>query len=424
MKLLHTSDWHLGNQFSETEKRNEEFGKVLDWILELSRSEQIDLLLIAGDLFDTRNPPVDALSLFYRFVGRLTKTGCRHLIVVGGNHDSAGRINAPVGFFDVYDKMDIHMIGGVDPEDPAREVITLSDENSMPEAIVCAVPYVHEKFLRTVQPGESQEEKSAKMREGLKKHYDDVGALAEAERARIKKELGKDVPLIVTGHLFIRGSEKYRSADDGVRDLPLGGLESAGLDVFPESADYVALGHIHRGYPIENHEHIRYSGSIVPIGFDELAYEKIVCLAEFDDRGASVREIEIPRFRLMKNITGTTTQEILSALDAFEAECGGRSGYFKVTNTGEYVPELHQQVSRHLDGKNLVCCGTFNKNSRLSEGMISVSEGESLDELTEMDVFNRRMEEKKVEEERRQNFRNLLLELILEIDEEETEKGE
>ena len=424
MKLLHTSDWHLGNQFGETEKRNDEFGSVFDWMLEQIRSEHVDLLLIAGDVFDTRNPPIDAIRLFYNFIGKLTKTGCRHLVVIGGNHDSTGRINAPAGFFDVYDKMDVHLVGGVDPENLEREVIVLSDENGEPEAVVCAVPYVHEKFLRTVQPGESQEEKTAKMREGLKRHYDEVGALAEAERTRIMKEFGKEVPLIVTGHLFTRGSEKYRSADDGVRDLPLGGLESAGLDVFPESADYIALGHIHRGYSIENHEHIRYSGSIVPIGFDELAYKKNVCLAEFDGRAVNVREIEIPRFRLMKNISGATIQEILSALDTFEAECDGRTGYFKVTNTGEYIPELHQQVSRHLNGKKLVCCGTSNKNSRLSEGMISVSEGESLDELTEMDVFNRRMEDKKVEEGRRQGLRNLLLELIREIDEEENEKGE
>ena len=423
MKLLHTSDWHLGNQFNRSENRDEEFKNIFDWILNEVESEGIDLLLIAGDIFDSPNPSNDTVKQYYEFIGKLSRTGCRHLVVVGGNHDSANRLDAPEEVFAIVDQLNIRVVGGIDPENLAREVIVLSDEKGEPEAVVCAVPYIHDRFLRTVQPGETAEEKTAKAREGLKKHYDEVSALAETERARIKDEYGKEVPLIVTGHLFVQGSEKYRSDDDGVRDLTIGGLDAASLDTFPQGADYIALGHIHRSYPVENSDRIRYSGSIVPLGFDEAEYEKKICLVEFNGREAVVRDVDIPQFRPIRNIVAATPDEIFAAIDAFDAECGERTGYFKAVNTGDFVPGLHQKIIEYTKGKKPVCCGTINKNSRAAEGMIPASEDESLDNLTERDVFCRRMDDKKVLPERRKDLLALLNELIDEIDAEASQKN-
>ncbi|MBO7708372.1 MAG: exonuclease subunit SbcD [Thermoguttaceae bacterium] len=416
MKLLHTSDWHLGNQFNKSENRDEEFKKFFDWILDQVESEGVDLLLIAGDIFDSPNPSNDTVKQYYKFIGRLSRTGCRHLVIVGGNHDSANRLDAPNDVYDIIDQLKIRVIGGIDPENLAREVIVLADEKGVPEAVVCAVPYIPERLLRTVQPGETAEEKIAKAREGLKKHYDEVGALAEAERARIKDEYGKEVPLIVTGHLFVQGSEKYRSEDDGVRDLTIGGLDAAPPDTFPRGADYIALGHIHRAYPVENNDRIRYSGSIVPLGFDEAEYEKKICLAEFHGREAVVRDVDIPRFRPIKTIAAPTPDEIFAAIDAFDAECGDRTGYFKAVNTGDFVPGLHRKITEYTKGKKPVCCGTINKNSRAAVGMIAAYEDESLDDLTERDVFCRRMDDKKISPEKRKEFLFLFNELIDEID--------
>lgn len=423
MKLLHTSDWHLGNLFNKSENRDEEFKKIFDWILSGVETEGVDLLLIAGDIFDSPNPSNDTVKRFYEFVGNLSRTGCRHLVVVGGNHDSATRLDAPNDVFAIVEQPKIHVIGGIDPEDLGREVIVLSDKNGVPEAIVCAVPYIHDRFLRTVQPGETAEEKVAKAREGLKNHYDKVGALAESERARIKDEYGKDVPLIVTGHLFVQGSEKYRSDGDGVRDLTIGGLDAASLDTFPRGADYVALGHIHRPYPVENNGRIRYSGSIIPIGFDETEYEKKICLVEFNGREAVVRDVDVPRFRPIKNIVAATQNEIFAAIDAFEAECGGQTGYFKAVNTGDFVPGLHQKIIEYTKGKKPVCCGTINKNSRAVEGMVPAFEDESLDDLTERDVFCRLMDDKKISPERRKDLLAFFNELINEIDAEASLKN-
>ena len=423
MKLLHTSDWHLGNQFNKSENRDEEFKKFFDWILDQVESEGVDLLLIAGDIFDSPNPSNDTVKQYYKFIGRLSRTGCRHLVIVGGNHDSANRLDAPEEVYAIVDQLNICVIGGIDPENLAREVIVLSNENGEPEAVVCAVPYIHDRFLRTAQPGETAEEKSAKARDGLKRHYEDVGTLAEAERARIEDEYGKEIPLIVTGHLFVQGSEKYRSEDDGVRDLTIGGLDAASLDTFPRGADYIALGHIHRAYPVENNDRIRYSGSIVPLGFDEAEYEKKICLAEFNGREAVVRDVDIPRFRPIKTIVAATPDEFFAAIDVFDAECGGRTGYFKAVNTGDFVPGLHRKITEYTKGKKTVCCGTINKNSRAAVGMIPASEDETLDNLTERDVFCRRMDDKKVLPERRKDLLALLNELIEEIDAEASQQN-
>ena len=416
MKLLHTSDWHLGNQFNKSENRDEEFANVLKWFLELVEKEKVDLFLIAGDIFDVPNPPNDAKRLFYEFVSALSMTGCRHLVAIGGNHDSATLLDAPSELYSLVHPLNLSVIGGIDPENLPREVILLSDREGVPEAVVCAVPYIPERLLRKVQPGETSEEKVAKALEGLRNHYDEVSRLAEAKREEVRQRYKKEIPLIVTGHLFAKGSRSYRSGDDGVRDLTIGGLEGVEFDTFPSTADYIALGHIHRAYPVDTRKNVRYSGSIVPLGFDEIDYAKKICLAEFDGTLLSVNEVEIPQFRFLKNIVVETEPEIYRALDGFEMECGEKVGYFKVKNTGETIPGLYRKIVEYTKGKNLQCCAAVNVNNRRVEELTSIEEGETLNQLTETDIFKRRMAEKNISEERKADLLTLFKEVLTEID--------
>ena len=410
MKLLHTSDWHLGVQINKSD-RISEFRQVIDWLLALVKKEKIDLFLIAGDVFDSVNPPTSARALYYDFISDLSRTCCRHLVVVGGNHDSSGLLEAPSALLKRTRGLDVHIVGGIDPEDSAGEVIVLSDEKGAPEAVVCAVPYIPEKHLRLFESGESIEDQDTKSLEGYRKHYSDVGARAETERGRIRNESGIEVPIIVTGHLPVSGCEKMWCGDDGMRRVMIGNLNGVGIDIFPGSADYIALGHIHRGYPVNDIAHIRYSGSIVPIGFDETEYSKVVCLARFDGAKADVTEVPVPRFRQMKKITGTSLKEICQSIDEMKAETGDETGYFKAVNTGEPVNGLFHEITDYIEGKNLVCCSVEQKFLSIT-GMTPVTEGESVEDLDEHEAFERLLEARKVPEKEKSVLRPMFNEVL------------
>ena len=412
MKLLHTSDWHLGHLLNGTFKRNKEFASLFDWLLDLVESEGVDLFLIAGDVFDSPNPPIDAVTQYYDFISKLSETDCRHLVVVGGNHDSGARLDAPGGVLELIDGLNVHVVGSINPEDPLREVLVLRDVRNNPEAVVCAIPYIPDRFLRTAEFGESWKDRTAKMLDGLKEHYHTVCAAAEQERDRIKVETGKEVPLIVTGHLFTKGSETKCTGDDGVRNLTLGGLYGSGLDIFPPSASYVALGHIHSPHAVGNRKHIRYSGSILPIGFDETVYPKKLCLVDFDGAAAQVKEVEVPGFRPMKRVLSDDVEEVYRQIDAMNQEIGEEDGYFKVSYTGEYVHGLYDEIVRRTEGTRLHCCGVQQKNFRPASGMNATHEGESVKDLSEYDVFDRLLASKKIPEEERGMLVRLFTEAV------------
>ena len=412
MKLLHTSDWHLGVLLSGTYDRTAEFQQVLNWFLSLVEHEKIDLFLIAGDIFDSANPPNSARMQFYDFISDLSCTCCRHLVVIGGNHDSSTLLNAPSKLLKRTSNLNVEMIGGITPDNLLREVITLSDKNNVPEAVICAIPYVPERHLRLLELGESIEDQDAKSLAGYKEHYRLVGELAQKERDRIKAEFDKDVPMIATGHLPVKGCETMWSGDDGVRKVMIGNLNGVGLDVFPESADYVALGHIHRPYAVENIDHIRYSGSIIPIGFDETEYSKKVFLTEFDGLKCQIKEIEIPRFRQMKKIVGASSDEIYQALDILKREFGDETVYFKAVNTGLPESGLFRKITQYIEETSLVCCSFEQSVSGFIKGIASSTTDESVDDFSEFEAFERLLFAKKVSDDEKDALRLLFNDVV------------
>ncbi|MEL7220922.1 MAG: exonuclease subunit SbcD, partial [Bacteroidota bacterium] len=107
MKVLHTSDWHLGQKLLQLD-RQEEFALALDWLLEVIIAEQIDVLLVSGDIFDIGNPPNQSRELYYNFLRRLLNSECRHVVITGGNHDSPAMLNAPRELLAAFN---IHIVG-------------------------------------------------------------------------------------------------------------------------------------------------------------------------------------------------------------------------------------------------------------------------------------------------------------------------
>ncbi|MDL2227121.1 exonuclease subunit SbcD, partial [Deltaproteobacteria bacterium OttesenSCG-928-M10] len=150
-RLLHTSDWHLGRPLYGR-RRYAEYGKFLDWLLETIVREEVDALLLAGDVFDISAPSPAAQALYYDFLARAASgTKCGQVVVIAGNHDSPALLNAPGGLLKA---LNIHVVGTVS-DDGEAEIIRLHDEGGRLRLIVGAVPYPRDRDLRESAAGES-----------------------------------------------------------------------------------------------------------------------------------------------------------------------------------------------------------------------------------------------------------------------------
>lgn len=387
MRVLHTSDWHIGRTLYGR-KRYEEFEAFLTWLAETIQQNEIDALLVAGDVFDTSAPSNRAQELYYRFLCRVAASSCRHIVVVAGNHDSPSFLNAPK---ELLKALDVHVVGSstASPED---EVLVLRNERDAPELIVCAVPYLRDRDIRVAEAGESVEDKERKLIDGIRTHYAAVAALAEQKR----EELGADIPIVGTGHLFTAGGQTVDG--DGVRELYVGSLAHVTAGIFPACFNYLALGHLHVPQKVNGSDTIRYSGSPLPMGFGEAKQQKSVCQVEFHSTAASVQLIDVPVFQKLERVKGDwdgISNRILE-LSATDSQ-----GWLEVIYDGtEVIGDLRERLEAAMSSTQMEILRI--KNNRIIDRVLGqIHEEETLDDLNVNDVFERCLAVHEVPEDQR-----------------------
>ncbi len=387
MKVLHTSDWHIGRTLYGR-KRYEEFGAFLTWLADTIQQNEIDALLVAGDVFDTSAPSNRAQELYYRFLCRVAASSCRHVVVVAGNHDSPSFLNAPK---ELLKALDVHVVGS-STESPEDEVLVLRNEQDAPELIVCAVPYLRDRDIRMAEAGESVEDKERKLIDGIRTHYAAVAALAEQKR----EELGVDIPIVGTGHLFTAGGQTVDG--DGVRELYVGSLAHVTAGIFPACFNYLALGHLHVPQEVNGSETIRYSGSPLPMGFGEAKQQKSVCQVEFHSTAASVQLIDVPIFQKLERVKGDW-EGISNRI--IELSATDSQGWLEVIYDGtEVIGDLRERLEAAISGTQMEILRI--KNNRIIERVLGqIHEEETLDDLNVNDVFERCLAVHDVPEEQR-----------------------
>ena len=274
LSILHTSDWHLGRRLYGR-LRYAEFESFLNWLQDAISTQQVDILIVAGDIFDTMTPSNKAQALYYEFLGKVSKSCCQHVVIVAGNHDSPTFLDAPSN---VLKFLNVHVIGTA-CDDLEDEVLVLGNDNNEPHCIIAAVPYLRDRDVRSSQAGESGQTKDANVIAGISDHYNQVAAIAKAKQDELAKAHQRHIPIIATGHLFAAGGKT--TEDDGVRELYVGSLGKISADMFDEGFDYVALGHLHVPQRVGGRETIRYSGSPIAMGFGEAKQQKQVLLIQF-----------------------------------------------------------------------------------------------------------------------------------------------
>ena len=375
MKVLHTSDWHIGRTLYGR-KRYEEFEAFLNWLAGTIQQNEIDTLLVAGDVFDTSSPSNRAQELYYRFLCRVSTSTCRHVVVVAGNHDSPSFLNAPR---ELLKALNVYVVGDAS-SNPEDEVFVLHNEQGVPELIVCAVPYLRDRNIRVAEAGESIEDKERKLIDGIRTHYAAVAALAEHKR----EELGADIPIVATGHLFTAGGQTVDG--DGVRELYVGSMAHVTAGVFPACFNYLALGHLHVPQKVNGSETMRYSGSPLPMGFSEAKQKKSVCQVEFHGKSASVELIDVPVFQRLERIKGDV-DDISNRI--LELSAANSQWWLEVVYDGAgVVGDRRERLEEAVSGTQREILRT--KNNRIIDRVLGQThEEETLDDLNVNDVFER-----------------------------------
>ncbi len=302
MRVLHTADWHLGQRFQQGHERLAEHRCFLDWLLRTVEAEAVDVLVVAGDVFDTGNPPAAARELYYSFLAQLKSSAtCHDVVIVGGNHDSAATLNASASLLKA---LRVHVVGGV-PAQLQEQCIALPHGAAAPRLVVAAVPFLRDAEVRQLVAGESPADRDERLRHGIAAHYH-----ALADRLGHYRALG--VPVMATGHLFAAGG----TAGDAERDIHVGTLGQITADAFPECFDYVALGHLHRPQVVGGRTHIRYCGAPIPLSFSETGHPQQVLLVAFAGAACpAVRALDVPCTRQLRRFRGPLEQVVQDLLD-------------------------------------------------------------------------------------------------------------
>jgi len=377
MRVLHTSDWHLGSSLAG-KKRYDEEEAFLNWLTGVIVRDQIDSLIIAGDIFDSGTPSNRALELYYRFLGRVGRSCCRHILVTAGNHDSPSLLTAPR---ELLATLDIHVVGSI-PETVDEEVFIFSSEEGDPALIVCGVPYLRDRDVRTAEAGESIEEKRVRLHAGISNHYQDVCKVAE----RYSQSTDSKVPILATGHLFAAGGSTI--ADDGVRDLSIGNLLQVSVSAFPSCIDYLALGHLHQPQMVGGETTRRYSGSPFMMGFGESDREKEVLIVDISpDQPVYIEPMVVPRIRDLVQIHGDA-EKIRDILT--ELIFSGRPSWVEILLEDSGAgPSVRDEFYRITDGSSVE---VLKVKVIPKAGSITTFTQESLEELNPDEVFRRCMD--------------------------------
>ena len=419
MKILHTSDWHLGQSFF-TKSRKPEHESFFNWLITVVKEQDIDAIIVAGDIFDTGTPPSYARELYHQFVGAIQGLGCT-LVVLGGNHDSVSVLNESKALLSY---LNCHVVAST-YGDIEQQVFPLKAKNGEVGAILCAVPFIRARDVLKSQAGASGIEKRQALGDAIKQHYATLYALAQKKR----DGLNQAVPIVATGHLTALGVTK----SDSVRDIYIGTLEGFAADGFPP-ADYIALGHIHRPQKVAGCEHIRYSGSPIALSFDELNTQKQVLVATFEKGAlAQVESLPVPRFQPMEIIRGN--------LDAIERAINTSSVISNATEqhpawlcieveTQDYLTDLQQRIQLLVEDKSAEIL-QLKRIRKQQNASMSPVDNIQLSELSVEQVFDARLALEPCENEddkaREKRIKTLFLEIVenvhLENDDENLASG-
>ena len=407
MRILHTSDWHLGQHFMG-KSRQAEHQSLIDWLLIQVDVHAVDAVLIAGDIFDTGSPPSYARELYSQLVVRLHNAGVA-LLLLGGNHDSVATLGESRAMLAC---LSTTVVAAV--IDPASQVVVLPLRGGKGEAgcIVCAVPFIRPRDVLQSQAGQSAEEKQQPMQAAIQAYYRSVSGAGRTRQAELQKTLGRTVPLIATGHLTTVGA----SSNESVREIYVGSLDAFPTAAFPP-VDYIALGHIHKPQKVGGLDHIRYCGSPIPLGFNEAKQQKEMLLVDLGADGlTAITPLLVPRFQPLVSVSGNLVA-LAGAITAAALEGSAEQSVWLEVTVAEddYLSDLPARIEAMTQGLPVDVLRVRRQRGNATAS-IAGAVSETLDELSTDDVFARRLAQEELTPELQlalgQRYRAIVTSLI------------
>jgi len=334
--------------------RAEEHRRFLSFLLEQIAALSVNALVIAGDVFDSANPPQSAVAQYYDFVSALFRQQGCSVVVVAGNHDSPAHLEAPR---QVLRALGAHVVG-LWPEKAAHALVPLPSAEA-PRLVVVAVPFLRDRDLRKGELGQGASEIQKELVQGIKRRY------AEAAEA-CRPWTDRGIPALATGHLTVVGA----ATSDSEREIHIGGQGAVAADAFPDAFAYVALGHLHRAQRAGRCEHIRYAGSPIELSFSEAGTPKELRLLDFaDGRLVAQSAVAVPRFRPLARLSATP-----EALDAdllqFDPPVGELTAWVEVVvNDPPPGENVYDRVQRLVEGRNFEVVRVVGRRGSPIEGL-------------------------------------------------------
>lgn len=391
LRILHTSDWHLG-QFFIGKSREAEHRAFFRWLCDTIQARQIDVVLVAGDIFDTTTPPSYARELYHQLIVDLQPLGAQ-LVLLGGNHDSVAVLHESA---ELLRCLNTTVVPGY-VTDISRHLLTLPNKAGEPAAVLAAVPFLRPRDLSQradfrSSSGVEAADKQLQLQQQISQVYQELyqAALQQAETL----SPGAPLPVIATGHLTTVGA----SSTESVREIYIGTLDALPASAFPPFA-YIALGHIHQAQKVGGSEFIRYSGSPLALSFDEARQQKYCLQVSLDAGAVQVEALPLPRFQPLCSVKSD-----LASLPAFLAPelhnlADGQRLWLELVLSGDSALLSDVQIElEQLLAPLPVDLLRLRRDRPFTAAGITDS-GLSLQELTPADVFAARLAQDELSDE-------------------------
>lgn len=388
MRIIHTSDWHLGHTLMD-KTREEEMRSFFSFLIDVIIKERVDALLISGDIFDTGTPSNAALSLYYSFLASIKNTECKDVFIIAGNHDSPSLLSAPK---EILEMVNVHIYATKEDIEP----YVIDDK-----VVVLPIPFPRDQELRRLVQGGTIREEDDRLRLAIEELYK-----TETEKTA---SAYPSLPIVAMGHLM--------ASNINVEDKPdlyIGGLGTIDSGSFPKALSYVALGHIHKKMNLNSSGTLCYSGSPIPFSFKEAKDTKVLKLVEIEGSETKVSDITIPRFRNLFQIKGdkeSIEKELKSLVE--DKEEGWVSIEITESGVSSSLRSFCESITEQT-GLEIIHI----KDTTVSKRLLETEEDiESLDSLSEEDIFSKFLDEKEIKNERKDDLLTLFREILQQLEE-------
>lgn len=388
MRIIHTSDWHLGHTLMD-KTREEEMRSFFSFLIDVIIKERVDALLISGDIFDTGTPSNAALSLYYSFLASIKNTKCKDVFIIAGNHDSPSLLSAPK---EILEMVNVHIYATKEDIEP----YVIGDK-----VVVLPIPFPRDQELRRLVQGGTIKEEDDRLRLAIEELYK-----TETEKTA---SAYPSLPIVAMGHLMATNINV-----EDKPDLYIGGLGTIDSGSFPKALSYVALGHIHKKMNLNSSGTLCYSGSPIPFSFKEAKDTKVLKLVEIEGSETKVSDITIPRFRNLFQIKGdkeSIEKELKSLVE--DKEEGWVSIEITESGVSSSLRSFCEGITEQT-GLEIIHI----KDTTVSKRLLETEEDiESLDSLSEEDIFSKFLDEKEIKNERKDDLLTLFREILQQLEE-------